>query len=933
MKNLFKNLLFGFVLFGTFVAKANVEKGNQIIALPKVWKFKIDPDNVGESKQWFHSNVSVTGWDSISVPGNWDVKNVYANYKGKAWYRTEFLTPSFSNKKLFLAMGEVGMSYSIYINGKPVATVLAGNYEEEFEIEKFVRKGEKNTLCILVDNSFIWGAYYSWGGLRRTPKLVVKEPIFIDRQEIIATPNLITGTANISTNIYISNCTKINQLVEVHQTIKKNNQEYITALVKKIIPANSTIKHTFNQQLSKEQVQLWHFDHPHLYSSEIAITTLNKPTFILNNKFGIRKIELEGYQFKLNGESVRLAGYNWVADDRTTGSVLPAFRYKEDIDLMKAAGANMARLSHRPLPQDVMDYLDEKGILILAELNVWPSHMIKDSKVAELSATRLVQQNFNHPCVFGWSVGNENGSLKDYPAVNDYTASIIQFIKKNLDSTRLVTYVSNTADFQDNDAAQYCDVIMINKYGAFEKGVDALKKRYPNKAVFMSEYGSHTDNLIYDTPDKTVFKSLMVDNLTEKENLFGFSLWTFNDYRSTYQAPNPLTTTPIHQNRQWGIVDVYRNKKRAYKQMQQFYAPITKMQVALSKNVSPLLANIQITPRKKIDIPAYTLKGYRFVWETRNDKNINIEMGSVDLPIIQPGLSNFQFDVTAKNEKIVSFKASLLSPTGYVVADTTIYCSVPQAPKIVHTVASNSEFRIIFEKQASTEQVYVEYEVDGVVKKTAPTIDHYIDIGSLSIGKKYKFWLVAKNTFGETKLADTILHAPKAGFQTLPPVIWLSEPADKGFFVGYSYHFADNFYEIRYTNNLNNENNWKYIVTNTFGLMQVPNLKNGVTYYYQIRKRSAFYAAPNHWSELKTITPNTNHQYGKVTVHGFFQNQNNLFISLTPSKNASSFNIICTTEDGKQHEYQYNAAAVELIQISLIDSQKVVSVLVKPMPL
>lgn len=57
-------------------------------------------------------------------------------------------------------------------------------------------------------------------------------------------------------------------------------------------------------------------------------------------------------------EPVRLAGFNWVADDRSTGNTLPAWRFKEDIDRMKSLGANMARLSHRTLPEEVLDYLD-----------------------------------------------------------------------------------------------------------------------------------------------------------------------------------------------------------------------------------------------------------------------------------------------------------------------------------------------------------------------------------------------------------------------------------------------------------------------------------------------------------------------------------------------------------------------------------------------
>jgi beta-galactosidase len=43
----------------------------------------------------------------------------------------------------------------------------------------------------------------------------------------------------------------------------------------------------------------------------------------------------------------------------------------EDVDLMKSLGANLARLTHLPLPKEMFDYLDEKGILVFPEIPLW----------------------------------------------------------------------------------------------------------------------------------------------------------------------------------------------------------------------------------------------------------------------------------------------------------------------------------------------------------------------------------------------------------------------------------------------------------------------------------------------------------------------------------------------------------------------------------
>ena len=915
-----------FILFCLFNCinysiKANTTPiGERKIEINQNWKFTIDPNNEGEDAHWYNSNYNYFGWKNVSIPHNWDLDNEYANYKGKTWYRTTFETPTATNKKIVLSFGEVAMSYKVFLNGKLIADILCGNYREDFDVTTLLKPNASNSLAVMVDNSLKWGAYWSWGGIRRPITLLIKEQVNIRRQQIVSIPDLTKGTAIVKTNVLIENTTNqpqsmaINQQLYFNQSLVKGSKPLPVS-----IAANSTAEYSFQISLTKEQVKLWHIDHPNMYTSSVLLNQDKKTTYQLNDKFGIRKIEIDGYHFKLNGESVRLTGYNWVADDRTTGNTLPEFRYKEDIDYMKQTGQNMARLSHRPLPEDVMDYLDEKGILVLAEFNNWADFMNAQSEEPKTFATKLVQQKFNHPCVIGWSVGNENGSLKENPKVNEYVESIIKFIKTKLDSSHLVTYVSNTADFQDNDAAQYCDVIMINKYGSYSKGIDALKLRYPNKAVFMSEYGGYltAGNLIYDTPDKTVFKKFMVDSLGLKENLFGYSLWTYNDYRSNYQSPNPETTTPLHQNRQWGIVDVYRNKKRAFRQMQKYYAPVKSLNITLGTPLNGVYkSELSLQPRSKMDIPAFTLSGYKLVWEIRNEDNKNEQSGFINLPDVVPSgnLLNYPLE-WKKTEKTIFFKLSLLSSTGYVVMDTTFFVSPPPSPKINAFIPADKEARMVFEKSPFATEYILKYSDNGVVKSLNPTIDHYADLTTLPIGKEYKIWVVATNSFGESSPSPTYSFSTKAGYSSLPPIIWLSESANQGFFTGYSFHYSDFIYEVRFGTDLNEKQQWKIISSGTFGLMQVPNLVNGTNYYYQIRRKSAFNSNASEWSEVKSVIPNEGHQSGSPIIHGFVQIGNEIVISCTPSHNAKGFKVVCKTNKGNK-EILINESVPTLINLT-----------------
>ena len=110
--------------------------------------------------------------------------------------------------------------------------------------------------------------------------------------------------------------------------------------------------------LPKSNVALWHFDFPNLYESQITLYEGGRELHSLSDRFGIRKLEVDGTQLLLNGESIRPVGFNLVPEDRFTGNTLPFDRIKEDVDLMKSCGANMARLSHLSLPKEFWDYLD-----------------------------------------------------------------------------------------------------------------------------------------------------------------------------------------------------------------------------------------------------------------------------------------------------------------------------------------------------------------------------------------------------------------------------------------------------------------------------------------------------------------------------------------------------------------------------------------------
>ncbi|MCE2833501.1 MAG: hypothetical protein LW694_03895 [Chitinophagaceae bacterium] len=345
---------------GCMISPVQVMGGTPVVgevrqSLSPYWKFRIDPYQQGEARGWHRSSHAVAGWDS----------------------------------------GEVGNAYRLFLNDKLIISVDCGNYPEEFDITDMVRPGQENRLAVEVDNSLTYGAYWGWGGIRRPVEIRYRPAFHVLHQAVTPEVNLSRNSARVRTSVTLRNASAAVARMVLQQEIFFRNRRVAVTSRSVDLPGSSSPVVMLDLALDSAQVKLWHFDHPELYTSRITLKSEARDIYVIEDRFGLRKIELVGHQFRLNGEPVRLAGFNWVADDRVTGSTLPAHRFREDIDLMKQAGANMARLSHRPLPSDVMDYLDEKGMLVISEFNIWPPFMNDRTPEGRRYATGSIRKSMH----------------------------------------------------------------------------------------------------------------------------------------------------------------------------------------------------------------------------------------------------------------------------------------------------------------------------------------------------------------------------------------------------------------------------------------------------------------------------------------------------------------------------------------------------------
>ena len=155
---------------------ARIPKGQVTVQpLGNLWRFAIDPDDIGVSEKWFADSFDDSHWAQVrsDLPGyqGWESQG-FPGYIGFGWYRQSFPVPSDLEKFpfAFLHFGAVDEDAYVYLNGKPVyehSCASTGLPPESiwvtpfaFQAKPYLRFGQRNTLAVRVYNRLGMGGIY-----------------------------------------------------------------------------------------------------------------------------------------------------------------------------------------------------------------------------------------------------------------------------------------------------------------------------------------------------------------------------------------------------------------------------------------------------------------------------------------------------------------------------------------------------------------------------------------------------------------------------------------------------------------------------------------------------------------------------------------------------------------------------------------------------
>eukprot|EP01061_Rhynchopus_euleeides_P009140 TRINITY_DN18285_c0_g4_i1.p1 TRINITY_DN18285_c0_g4~~TRINITY_DN18285_c0_g4_i1.p1 ORF type:complete len:638 (+),score=241.78 TRINITY_DN18285_c0_g4_i1:86-1915(+) len=250
--------------------------------------------------------------------------------------------------------------------------------------------------------------------------------------------------------------------------------------------------------------KLWTFDEPNLTNVTIA-----HYGDAIHTRFGLRILgraqaatpDGTATRITLNGNIVKLKGYNRHTMYPDTGLSLTLAQHQQDMALIKEVGANIVRGAHYPQDQRWLDLCDENGIAMWEEClgpgvqvaNIEDPWFMQNQVV---QAHEMVSASINHACVFMWGFFNEAHSEDDRSCPGYATMADTL---RSRDTSRFVTW----ADDKKNASLclEHTDLVAFNSYPGWyqEDQVPAefwgeqaawVGQNYPDKPFMISETGA-----------------------------------------------------------------------------------------------------------------------------------------------------------------------------------------------------------------------------------------------------------------------------------------------------------------------------------------------------------------------------------------------------------------------------------------------------------
>ena len=571
------------------------------VVLAKPWHFQMDTDDLGDREQWYRSGFDYSAWSKVVVPRAWDLYGQGLwGYEGIGWYAVTLDSAlARPDRVQRLHFGRVMYHTKVWLNGEWLGENIGGYLPFEFDVTGKLGTNGANVLMLRVDNrprlqwlpaarNIEWVQY---GGILQPVVLETTARTYVSDLAIDAVPQ--GGGASINCVLEVTSQAPTEQ--DLTLRVRVEGARHADQTTRVSVPPGKSSVHRVS--LSLERARPWSPRTPVLYTLRTELENGGKVVDTESSRFGVRKVEARGRQVLLNGESIRLQGVNRYEEYARYGPNAPQHLVIQDLRRMKRAGVNIVRV-HFPQSPELLALYDQLGFLVMEEvtINWWGQGYSGTGEEVQRQdiltnaipfLERMIRRDKNHPCVAIWSMCNE--SKTD----NEVGIAVMRKLirrAKELDRTRLVTFVINNSDTKDHRAFENADLVAFNVYlGGYQgkaaqhvaavreligAGAEELIRRqlsyWPDKPMLVSEYGTPGEPGIHgDVPYTEEYQAALIEAVGRAiqrcPELAGGIVWSWADY---YHRPNYIKYAAFGP---YGVVTVDRRPKAAFETLVKLY--------------------------------------------------------------------------------------------------------------------------------------------------------------------------------------------------------------------------------------------------------------------------------------------------------------------------------------------------------------------------
>ena len=463
-------------------------------SLNGTWNFYYADSVQARPKDFYKNDFDLKGWDTISVPSNWEMKGfgipIYTNIKyvfpanppyiphnmnNNGSYKRQFAIPEdWDGKDIYIHFAGVSGAMYVWLNGEFVGYNEGSKTAAEFNITKLAKSG-KNTIAVQVlrwsDASYMEDQdFWRLSGIERDVYVYASNNITLRDFSVISdlVNNFEDGILNIDLKVHNNTPNSIVKSVDIKLFDAESEIYSETKSIDLKSGPNSIL---FNKTIPN--VKSWSAEDPNLY--KLLISVNGESTSV---KVGFRNIRIENSQFLVNGKPVLLKGVNLHDHDHKTGHVVSKELTITDMKLMKQNNINAIRCSHYPKDPHFYRLADQYGFYVIDEANIESHGMgatnqglendpeklakhpayLESWKGAHLDRTiRMFERDKNHPSIVIWSLGNEAGNGQNFYETYKWL--------KTHDGTRPTQYEGATGyENTDIQAPMYWPIERMIKY-------------------------------------------------------------------------------------------------------------------------------------------------------------------------------------------------------------------------------------------------------------------------------------------------------------------------------------------------------------------------------------------------------------------------------------------------------------------------------------